>query len=164
MLRRCGDDGGDGGGSGDEARFVNCGNGTVEDRETNLLWEEKTGVQRSPVDTCVTADGGCDDPHDVNNRYAWSLTGTLPDGAAFTDFLARLNGLVGTAPCLANHCDWDLPSVSQLQTIIVGPGVESSVAVLPPIPTRVLIQQRNRRPAPIAPASIRILPKLAAPR
>jgi len=132
LVASCGGDGG----SGDEARFVNCGNGTVEDRETGLLWEEKTGVPSHLVVTCVTADGGCEDPHDVNNRYAWSVTVTLgaPDGAAFTDFLARLNGRFGTAPCLADHCDWDLPSVSQLQTIIVGPGVESSVAVLPPDP------------------------------
>ena len=65
----------------------------------------------------------CADPHDVLNRYQWSSTGTAADGAAFTDFLARLNGtLPAGSACFAGHCDWRLPEISELQTILVGSG------------------------------------------
>jgi len=131
LLTSCGGSGGGDGGSGDEVRFVNCGNGTVEDRETGLLWEEKTGDPSDPDVQCVTADGGCEDPHDVNNRYTWTFNsdGTVPDGAAFTDFLPRLNGLIDLT-CFAGHCNWELPTMSQLQSIQVGPGVEEVARTL----------------------------------
>ncbi len=142
--------GGDGGGSGDEARFVNCGNGTVEDRETGLLWEEKTNPSAAGAGTEITGDDArscaasneathptCADPHDVLNRYQWSssgFTGTAPDGAAFTDFLPRLNGTLGGLPCFAGHCDWRLPVISELQGIMVGPGVTSVADAAPADP------------------------------
>jgi hypothetical protein len=87
------------------ARFVECADGvTVEDNVTGLLWERKTTTG---------------DVHDVTNTYTWSSTGTLADGTAFAEFLVGLNGAT-----FAGHTDWRLPSISELQSILVGPGVE----------------------------------------
>jgi hypothetical protein len=115
-------------------RFEDCGDGTVADHQTGLLWEKKTGTLGSSV-ICETA--GCPDPHVVNNWYEWSNTGTDPDGNAFTDFLARLNGdpsvVAATSGeahgdpafdptvCFAHHCDWHLPAIGELRTILIGP-------------------------------------------
>jgi hypothetical protein len=115
-------------------RFEDCGDGTVADHQTGLQWEKKTGTVGSTV-ICETA--GCPDPHIVNNLYEWSNTGADPDGGAFTDFLARLNGdptvvaatvveAVGDPAadptvCFAHHCDWHLPAIGELRTILIGP-------------------------------------------
>ena len=117
-------------------RFEDCGDGTVADHKTGLLWEKKTGTPTGAGINCRTTPGGCPDPHDVNNRYQWSNTGTAPDGKAYTDFLARLNGdptvVAATGAeargdpaddptvCLAHHCDWRLPVITELSTIQVG--------------------------------------------
>jgi len=97
-------------------RFVACPDGvTVADTETGLLWERKT------------TDGTV---HDVNSFYSWSSTGSAADGTAYTVFLADLN----TAPGFAGHTDWRLPFISELQSILVGPGVTTSGSVDPPDP------------------------------
>ena len=125
--------------SGEPVRFEDCGDGTVADHKTGLLWEKKTGTFDPAFPAsgiCETAPGGCPDPHDVNNRYKWSSTGTAPDGNAYTDFLARLNGdptvVAATSAeargdpaddptvCLAHRCDWRLPVITELSTIQVG--------------------------------------------
>jgi hypothetical protein len=102
-------------------RFEDCGDGTVADHQTGLQWEKKTGTWVSPGVYC---DGEpCPDPHDVNNRYTWSSTGTDPDGNAFIDFLARLNAkfdLYNPTGCFVGRCDWRLPEISELQTILIG--------------------------------------------
>jgi len=79
----------------------------------------------------------------VSNTYTWSSSGTAADGTLFTVFLATLNGgdyyspsagqdvsgWVSTAPpgtytagsagtCFANHCDWRIPTIAELNTII----------------------------------------------
>ncbi len=98
----------------DGPRFADNRDGTVTDNKTGLVWEKKDNL-----------DGNADpsDPHDADNRYAWSRSGTAPDGTAFTDFLFALNG--GTSPdgvatsgCFSGHCDWRLPTVEEVTGIL----------------------------------------------
>jgi hypothetical protein len=99
-------------------RFVDNGDGTVTDNQTGLQWEKK-----------VSPGGGATDPHDVDNVYTWWLGAGgpfagCPDGTAFTDFLGRLNnctssdGTTATSAGFAGRCDWRLPTVQELQTIV----------------------------------------------
>lgn len=93
-------------------RFVDNGDGTVCDHQTGLMWEQKDG-----------GDGTVDpnNPRDVDNNYTWSISGGPPDGTAYTDFLARLNGTIAnTNPSeqLGGHRDWRLPTSAELQTIL----------------------------------------------
>ena len=101
-------------------RFADNGDGTVTDNQTGLQWEKKV------------AGSGC--PHCVNDTYQWTSTGTAPDGGAFTSFLNTLNGgTTGVGDCVSspsqpggspqtggfnNHCDWRLPTLAELQTIL----------------------------------------------
>lgn len=102
-------------------RFVENGDGTVTDRQTGLMWEQKTGTfdpYSAGVDCSITT---CSDPRNVNNQYAWSASGTVPDGGAFTDFLPRVNGtLCSASPCtgLGGHSDWRLPTIWELHAIL----------------------------------------------
>jgi hypothetical protein len=86
----------------------------VSDLTTGLMWEKKTGkIDRHKI------DGGV---HDVNRVFSWSASGRKPDGTAFTVFLATLNrGLssngANVTNCFANHCDWRLPSFTELRGI-----------------------------------------------
>jgi len=86
-------------------RFVAAGDGTVTDRLTSLQWEQKTD------DATL---------HDKDNLSTWSAGGsgsTAADGTAFTSFLAPLN----SGGCFAGQCDWRLPTMAELQTILAGP-------------------------------------------
>jgi len=95
-------------------RFVDNLDGTICDHETGLMWEKKEDAGDLTPDL--------DNPHDVENIYTWSTTGTAPDGAVFTDFLARLNGEVAgqSSPTeqLGGYSDWRLPTLAELQTIL----------------------------------------------
>ena len=80
------------------ARLEATGSGTVTDKLTGLEWEQKTD------------DGGI---HDKDDVYTWSASGSAADGTVFSTFLAALNG-----GCFAGHCDWRLPTMEELQTIL----------------------------------------------
>jgi hypothetical protein len=98
-------------------RYGDNGDGTVTDYDTGLQWEQKDNLDGSP---------NFADPHDADNYYTWSSSGTDPDGTVFTDFLAELNDCVdnGTVPPtgvtggFADHCDWRLPTIMELLTIV----------------------------------------------
>ena len=87
------------------ARFVDNGS-TITDNLTQLVWEKKT--------TAVGSGENPSDRDDVDNRYSWSATSTNADGTAFTDFLDNLN-----STGFAGQHDWRLPTVSELQTILL---------------------------------------------
>jgi hypothetical protein len=73
----------------------------VTDRLTGLQWEQKTD------DASV---------HDKDNFHSWSTIPPAADGTAFTSFLTTLNG-----GCFAGQCDWRLPTLLELQTILLEP-------------------------------------------
>ena len=116
-------------------RYIDNGDGTVTDSATWLMWEKKT--------TAVGSGQNYADPHDVDNTYTWTVSGTPypPDGTAFTDFLFQLN----TEPCFAGHCDWRLPSeegrnspypytgAKELESILLAPYPCGKVPCVDPI-------------------------------
>src|SRR5206468_5608379 len=84
-------------GGGPALSYHDNGDGTFTDNNTLFMWEEKTGTVGVPNPS---------DIHDVNSTYTWS--------DAFAVFLAALN----TSPCFADHCDWRIPNVKELQSIV----------------------------------------------
>lgn len=91
-------------------RFIDNGDGTVTDLDTELQWEQKVAGS-----ACL---------HCVDDTYSWSAGGVTADGTAFTSFLARLtaacgaeDGVDGIRGGFAGHCDWRLPTLDELLTI-----------------------------------------------
>ena len=103
------------------ARFVDNGDGTVTDNYTGLQWEKKTTTFGSGTNYA--------DPHDVDNTQYWGDLGGCayagcPNGDAFNQFLGLLNncttsnGTAHTSDGFAGHCDWRLPTIHELKTIL----------------------------------------------
>jgi hypothetical protein len=94
-------------------KYVDCGDGTLVDTSTGLMWEEKDS-------TCATGDEHC-----YSNTYSWSIdtaTPYTPDGTLFSEFLATLNddlSAQGSTPCFAGHCDWRIPKASELASLLL---------------------------------------------
>jgi len=109
--------------SGTACRYVDNGDGTVSDLNTGLMWEQTTGTVFGTNTNKI---------NDVNNTYTWCVNNgsghcdtasDLPDGTAFTVFLATLNNGASSdgttiTGCFANHCDWRLPSIVELFGIV----------------------------------------------
>jgi cysteine-rich repeat protein len=99
-------------------RFIACSDGvSVEDTATGLVWERK-----------LVVDGNNVSVNNVNNSYSWSesITSVNQDGTLFTDFLAELNTNV-----FGGHGDWRIPSVGEMQSILIGEGVLAQISTDP---------------------------------
>jgi len=102
-------------------RYGANGDGTVTDYDTGLQWEQKTDNDI----TCILAFPNCS-----TRTFTWgNLSGCpftgCPNGTAFIDLLGHFNNCVNTdgVPVggFAGHCDWRLPTVAELQTILLAP-------------------------------------------
>jgi hypothetical protein len=108
----------------DLLRFVDNGDGTITDNLTGLMWERKLAADGSDGGNCAAVDQVDRDIHCVNNLYSWATGGSAPNGTMWTVFLTTIN-LDATddpkATCHANYCDWRIPTVVELQSILHTP-------------------------------------------
>lgn len=81
--------------------YTDNDDGTITDNNTGLMWEK------------LSDDGGI---HDKDNTYTWDN--------AFAQHIAGLN----SEPCFAGHCDWRLPNIKELQSIVNYQNVSPSVS------------------------------------
>jgi hypothetical protein len=79
--------------AGGQLAYVDNGDGTLTDANTGLMWEKLDDDNAGGV-------------HDKDDFYLWT--------DAFAVKIATLN----TAPCFAGHCDWRVPNIKELQSIV----------------------------------------------
>jgi hypothetical protein len=102
-------------------RFVDYGLGWVMDNTTGLMWEQKLD---STDFRCTSADQASRDVHCEQNTYVPSDPNgpSYPStpGSLYSVFLSTLNLVVATnaaSTCFANHCDWRIPTLQELESI-----------------------------------------------
>jgi hypothetical protein len=90
--------------------YTDNGDGTITDNNTHLMWEKKDDNNSGGI-------------HDQDNTYTWC--GDFPCGSndmvgtIKTEFLDTLNDVAGGgASCFAGYCDWRVPNVKELQSIV----------------------------------------------
>jgi hypothetical protein len=83
--------------------YTDNGNGTITDNRTGLVWEK-------------LADDDTFD--DKDTTYTWA------------DAFGKIQQL-NTSPCFAGQCDWRLPNVNELHSILDYAGTSSSLLVAP---------------------------------
>jgi hypothetical protein len=95
-----------------QPRVFDNGDGTVTDHQTGLMWEKKTTTCAGEV-TCVNV------AYDYTNLNLYLLD---LNGGQYIDPVSGLSpNNVSQKACLANRCDWRLPTIAELQTILLAP-------------------------------------------
>lgn len=92
--------------AGTACRYLDNADGSVTDLDTGLMWQKSDDA------------GGL---ADKDNFYTWG-SGGLPNGSAFTEFVAGLNNCLSVngsevTAGYAGHCDWRLPRIDELSAI-----------------------------------------------
>lgn len=106
-------------------RFTDNGDETITDNQTGLMWEKKLAADGTDGGNCTDSIQAYRDVRCVNNLYSWTDLAdgddTNADGMAFTELLSTLNQKATDDPessCFANHCDWRVPRLVELRSIV----------------------------------------------